>query len=262
MASGTPTYHPAPNWDIPPSKNIVVPGRLITDPKNPESIVSNNSVVPIPQHEICEGEKSDWKTNLNQFRKHGVGFWATCRHIISAGLNSDHVQSTLESHTFDVLETKYFVANDNHRFQALNDAGVQNYFRTTNWKMPVYLITGIKIARGVCASTENSTGWSGQAKLKFDATSVGVPIDVGPDASWDSNNKRSISYSASTDFIFAYQVEEVMPKKGGRGFKAKRYVEGALYAHGEGGHDENANWEGGHYENANWEGRHDGVDYY
>lgn len=96
----------------------------------------------------------------------------------------------------------------------LKDPGLQRFCGKHNWKKPVYLITGIKIARGASVSTDNSTGRWGQAELKVDATSVGVPVDVGPSGSWDSRNKRGISYGASTDYIFAYQITLVMPNKG------------------------------------------------
>ncbi|RSL41150.1 hypothetical protein CEP54_015906 [Fusarium duplospermum] len=190
MSFGTPTYFPSPNSDIPANSDIVVLGRLIEHPHDPQSKIYRSSVVPIPPSAIYEGEKTDWQTNLEQIRS------------------------------------------------VLKDPGLQQYCGNNNWKKPVYLITGIKIARGASVSTENSTGRWYQAELKVDATSVGVPVDVGPSGSWDSRNKRSISYGASTDYIFAYQITMVMPNKGGGGSTNQPYLKDAVYARRKEGDEE------------------------
>ncbi|RSL95713.1 hypothetical protein CDV31_013771 [Fusarium ambrosium] len=233
MSSYTPTYIPSPNWDIPVDSDIVVLGRLIKDPNNPQSKIAKSGVTPIPPPAPYEGKKTDWQTTLEQIRSGRIGLWAKCVQFIEGGLSFGQLKSSLENHRFDVLETKYFLPDDDYFAQVLEDTGVKAYLHVHNWRKPVYLITGIKIARGASVSTENSTGRSAQAELKVDATSVGAPVDVGPEATWESEKKRGISYGGSTDYIFAYQLTRMTPKRGGKDSRNESYVKGAVYGKGE-----------------------------
>ncbi|KAI1453626.1 hypothetical protein F4805DRAFT_442881 [Annulohypoxylon moriforme] len=233
MSSPNPTYIPSPNWDIPADSDIVVLGHLIKDPKNPQSKVPKSSDDPIPPPKIYEGEKTDWQTTLERVRSGRIGLWAKCLQFIEGQLSFSQLKSSMEDHKFNSLETRYFLPDDEYISQALEDTGVQAYFQVHNWRKPVYLITGIKIARGASVSTESNTERSVQAELKADATGAGVPVEVGPEASWESKNKRGISYGGSTDYIFAYQLTSMKPKKGGREFASKDYVKGAVFGKGE-----------------------------
>ncbi|KAM0547325.1 hypothetical protein ACHAPJ_010461 [Fusarium lateritium] len=234
MSSYTPTYIPSPNWDIPGDSDTVVLGRLIKEPKNPQSKIPGSSIDPIPPSKTYEGEKSDWETTLEQVRSGKIGLWAKCMQVIEGGLSFSQLKSALENHKFTSLETKYFLPEDEYLTQALRDTGVQAYLEVHNWRKPMYLITGIKIAKGASVSTESSREKSGQAQVKADATGAGASIDVGPQASWESGKKRGISYGGSTDYIFAYQLMKLKPIKGSTESKSQAYVKGAVYGRDEG----------------------------
>ncbi|KAH6957763.1 hypothetical protein BKA56DRAFT_662796 [Ilyonectria sp. MPI-CAGE-AT-0026] len=109
MSSQIPTYIPSPNWDIPFDSNIVVFGRLIKDPKNPQSKIPKSSADPIPPPKIYEGEKTDWQTTLEQMRSGRIGLWANCLQSISGQLSFSKLKSGMGDHKFTSLETKYFV---------------------------------------------------------------------------------------------------------------------------------------------------------
>lgn len=232
MSSTTPTYIPSPNWDIPADSDIVVLGRLIKDPKNPESRVPG-SAYPIPLPKIYEAEKTDWQTTLDQLRSGTIGIWAKCLHSISGQLSFSQLKSSVENHKFDTLETRYILPDDNYVEKALQDAGAQAYFQVHNWRKPVYLITGIKIARGASVHAESNTERSAQASLQVDGTLSGAPSKAGPEGTLESKMKRGISYGGSTDYIFAYRLMKIQPKKGGQKFTNRSYVKGAVFEKGE-----------------------------
>ncbi|KAM5347453.1 hypothetical protein ACJ41O_010458 [Fusarium nematophilum] len=233
MSSLTPTYIPSPNWDIPADSDIVVLGRLIKDPKNPESQVPKTSADPIPPPKVYEGEKTDWQTTLERARSGTIGIWAKCLQFLGGQLSFSQLKSAMEDHKFANLETKYFVPNDEYLELALQDAGVQAYFQVHNSRKPVYLITGIKTAKGASISTETSTERSVEAQLKVDGSALGAPVEAGPEASWSSKDRRGISYAGSTDYIFAYQLMRLKPKGKGQGSLNERYVQGAVFGRGE-----------------------------
>lgn len=229
MASYTPTYIPTPNWDIPADSNLVVLGRLIKDPKDPQSKIPESGVSPIESSAIYQGEKIDWETTLEKVHSGTIGLWAKCMQFVGGGLSFSQLKSTVENHRFSVLETKYFLPEEDYLARALEDPGVQAYLQVHNWRKPVYLVTGIKTARGASVRTDNKTMRSTRMELKADATAVGANIDVGPEVSWDLGNKRDVSYGGSTDYIFAYQLTMMKPKKKGNSFQNRRFVRGALY---------------------------------
>ncbi|KAF6835933.1 hypothetical protein CPLU01_04036 [Colletotrichum plurivorum] len=213
MSSRTPTYLPSPNWDIPADSNVVVLGRLIRNPKDPQSKVPRSSDDPVPPPEVYEGAKTDWQTTVERSRAGCIGLWAKCLQL-----------------------TRYFLPDEEYLARALEDAGVQAYFHVNNHRKPVYLITGVKIARGASVSTESSVERLAQAEVKADATGFGASVEVGPETSWESAARRTVSYGGSSDYIFAYQLTRIKPKKGGRASKSQSYVKGALYEKGgEGG---------------------------
>src|SRR5271156_872254 len=142
MSAATPTYIPAPNWDIPADSSIVVLGRMIKDPKHPESRIPKSNVVPIAPADIQTGDKEDWHTTSTRLRSGKVGVWAKCLQLVLLGgdLSFSRLKSSLEDHKFEHLETKYFLP-DEYIEKALADPYVQGYFEVNEWRKPVFMIT-------------------------------------------------------------------------------------------------------------------------
>ncbi|KAM0437846.1 hypothetical protein ACHAPT_002211 [Fusarium lateritium] len=232
MSSTTPTYIQSPHWNIPADSDKVVLGGLIKDPKDPEDMILSSNANPVPPTTIYSGEKTDWRATLDQVHSRRIGLWAKCMQVIEGGLSFSQLESSLENHKFTTLETKYFLPDENYFAQVLKDKDVKNAFACLRQK-PVHLITGIKIARGASVSTESKAERAAQAELKVDATGGGGSAIVGPEASLDSQRKIGISYGGSTDYIFAYQVMRIKPKK--RGTESQKYVKGAMFGKGEQG---------------------------
>lgn len=232
MANLVPTYIPAPNWDIPADSDLVVLGRLIKDPGDPESKIPGSSDVPIPPPKVYEGSKVDWATTLEQVRSNSVGLWTKCLQLVGGGLCLRQLKASVEDHRFDELQTTYFRPDDDYYAQVLSDPGVRAYLEVHRWRKPVYVITGIKIARIAKVMTQSTTERGVGVELKADATSVGVPLEVGPDLNTESTKKKGTWFGGSTDYIFAYRLTRMKPRlsKGGAATSEnKAFVKGALY---------------------------------
>jgi hypothetical protein len=230
MSAKIPSYIPAPNWDIPADSSVVVLGRMIKDPKNPESQIPKSNVVSIAPSDIQLGDKEDWHTTSTQFRSGKIGVWAKCLQIVGLGgdLSFSKLKSSLEDHKFGRLETKYFLP-DEYLKKALEDPFVQGYLEVNSGRKPVYMITGIKIARGASVSTEKKKDIGVDGKLGVDLTALAAtPVSFGPEGKLERNDRRKIEYSKSTDYIFAYRLTRLKLKKGG-GFSGKSYVSGAVF---------------------------------
>lgn len=241
MSSRTPTYVPSPNWDIPADSDVVVLGRLIKDPKNPQSKIPKSKDKPHQPSKIYEGEKIDWQTTLDRLRSGSVGLWAKCLQVVGGQLSLSQLKSSIEDHRFTTLETKYFLPDDEYLAGALQDPGVQAYLLVNNWRKPVYLITGIKIARGASVNTEDTTERSAKIEVKANTSSAGVPLAAGPQATYESRKKRGVTYAGSSDYIFAYQLTRMKPKTKGQDCKAQGYVKGAVFGKDEERHSAEIN---------------------
>lgn len=76
---------------------------------------------------------------------------------------------------------------------------------------------------------------SAQAEVKVDATALGAPVEVGSEASWESKKKSGISYAGSSDYIFAYRLTRMKPKRRGHGSSNESHVKRAEFGKEEGG---------------------------
>jgi hypothetical protein len=99
MAPLVPRYIPAPNWDINANSTRVVLGRLISDPKDPESMIPHTWVQPIRDSDIQSGQKTDWETTVDQTRAGQISLWARCLQIVGGvggELSLSHLKRCIE----------------------------------------------------------------------------------------------------------------------------------------------------------------------
>lgn len=103
---------------------------------------------------------------------------------------------------------------------------VQTYLSVTKRAKPVYVVTGLKVARG--ASMESSRSVTKGARLKLGFAHPGVPIEGGPDVGVSRTREEGVSFQESSDFVIAVRVEKiVVDKKGTRQAKTTLHVKGA-----------------------------------
>ncbi|CZR67543.1 uncharacterized protein PAC_17442 [Phialocephala subalpina] len=230
MAALVKTWVPAPNWEIPATSPTVVLGSIIEDPKNPESRINKKGPVAIPDTEIRHDKKIDWKTTANELRSGKIGFWAQCLQVVGLGgdLNLSTLKSSLENHNFDFLETKYFLPEeiDGYMDDSVFDDYVQAYFEVA--KKAVYMITGLKIARGSVVEATKKKEHGGDGKLGIDLQSVAVPVTLGPKWEFKNQEERTVGWGGSTDYIFAYRLKRIKSKKYGA-YKVDNFNKGAVF---------------------------------
>jgi len=101
------------------------------------------------------------------------------------------------------------------------------YVEDTWFKRPLYMVTGLRIARGFSVETTDGKENGGELSVGVDATAAAVPVQVGPKVKilWTKNEK--VGFGASSDCVFAYQVIEIRSKKDDK-FSTKDYNAGAL----------------------------------
>lgn len=236
MANPRKTYFLAPTRDTPPAAAIQL-GHLITDPAWPEENILNPSILPIPS------TMGPYTTT-----KHDVSSSTSISHDTSPGIFTEFLQSIaglgvdLDGHykrehesalDMAAMETTYFSPTVEYVREAVQAEEVRAFLRKKHWlvlKRPVYMITGLKIARGAKAATKmlRETGVHAQVSVDLSAVTGGVPISVGPKLGHDRERGEQMNWNAGDDFIFAYRLRKIVLKKGVE-VKSEMLVKGALY---------------------------------
>jgi hypothetical protein len=233
MSNLVKTYFLAPNFDIaPPPTGPLFLGSIVTDPRNPSrSLTKENDTTP-KTTSIYTSYKEGYSVKRSQMREGKVGIWASfLATILGIGANAEASRNheTDEVYNCDRLETEYFQPDDAYIFQALQVLRVKSYIEKSWFEKPVYMITGLKIARGAIAESGEGKALGWTAKASVDGTSLGIPVSGGPKLEGKIENKEQISWKGSSDFVFAYQVIKIKSKRKDLTFKEEAYNKGALY---------------------------------
>ncbi|KAI1390036.1 uncharacterized protein F4822DRAFT_400591 [Hypoxylon trugodes] len=158
-------------------------------------------------------EKRGFKTTRSKILGGTFGVFAEVLAILGFGIEA-HAEYKREADdvlSIDRLETLAFNPTDEYVKKSMETDGVKIYTNATKNKKPVFMITGIKIARGASLETKRSTTVGGRLKLGFSAP--GMPGDIGPEAGLTKGQSVGESFEGSTDFILAIRVRQIKYKK-------------------------------------------------
>lgn len=153
---------------------------------------------------------------------------------LSADIDVSRLKDKDETYRCKTLETQYFQPDEAYIAASLQHARVTDYVQK-GWplKKAVYMVTGLKIAKGVSAETGSRKEHSIEGQLGVDATAItgGVPVSAGPKGKWSSETSEGVEFGAGDDFVFAFRLIKIRQKeKAEKGFVEGDYVKGALFS--------------------------------
>lgn len=229
----TPTYFLAPDCDFPPD-GLIALGSIIVNPKTPQKSLNhrNNKRVAVPIEDLQEAFQDNWE-NIVKYSRHGkVTIWASFLQMV-LGLGTDVgwglEQGRQDLCRFSRLETRYFEPSTAYIEESLKGEGVQAYISATRYRKPIYMVTGVKIARGASVTGRTVKKHEGTVKAGFDATVLmGVPVSGGPLVEMSSSTEREVKFDNCSDYVFAYRVIKVRISKKGNVKRHKDFITGAL----------------------------------
>jgi hypothetical protein len=225
------TYILVPNFDIPAEgPNAMRLGHIIFDPTNPNIPLNRSTVVPFTDDLIpARTVKPGWTGTISQLREKKFGIWARFLEIIGLrGKISVHSIGDNDNYfTFESLETIYIDPSDEYVKKSMDVDGVKRFLEAGRFKKPVYMITGMKIARGASAIGSQTVVHGGEAKLGFDGTFSGVPVALGPEVEVSSSKTNAVSFEGAEGFAFAIRLRKISYKMG-RDLVHREYREGVV----------------------------------
>ena len=222
------TYFLAPNFDYPPSSNISL-GRIWTDPSDPGTCINPDGPLPFPSNmQVQHGHKTDWRNKTGGQHKGVIGIWARFLQVvgIDAEASVTWQNSNGDTYEFKRLDTEFIDPTTEFYTQSVLAPSVAEYIIETKFKKSIYMITGVKIARGADVEQARSKEAGTHLKAGVDGTTAGSPVAVGPEVTISSSNSETTSSKGSSDFVFAYRLREIYYSKGK--VKHREHNKGAL----------------------------------
>lgn len=229
------TYILTPNFDHDPSSSPIQIGNLIADPLKPTKYLS---LPPSPPPTKTTSQTSlslsrSWGSSMN------AGVWTNFLSFAETSVKGSNGVELTQSFDIDALETRQLrdepQDDDPALLTRLQEPKVQAAIRSGLYgARPVYLISGLKIARGLTVQRE-------EKRTRGAAVGGGVPIIKGISAGADIGREKTTGASSSFkaageegEVIFAYQVHVIKPK----GKKASKLTANVLetdaaFLHGE-----------------------------
>jgi hypothetical protein len=241
MASipSTPAYYLAPNCDYPPD-GLIALGSIIVDPKTPQKSLNhrNNQRVAVPADDLQESFKDNWEDVIKSARHNKVALWTKFLQIflgIGADVSAGLKQGREDFYKFRRLDTKYFEPDLAYIEESLKGEGVTAYISATRGKKPVYMVTGVKIARGASVTGKTVKEYEGLLKVGLDATMLtAVPISAGPQIETSSTKEREVKFDNGSDYVFAYRVVKIKLSMDGKVKGHEDFIKGAFFGTDEG----------------------------
>ncbi|OTA91124.1 hypothetical protein M434DRAFT_63793, partial [Hypoxylon sp. CO27-5] len=204
------TYILSPNFTYKPSGPIRL-GNIIADPFRPTAILSALPADSQPAIETVR--ESEFELEDRKDRNIHLGVWGTFLEWIGASVSGEYAINRSRTYTATELETRYLRDEPSEvetalrvaepAVEAVINAGLFGY-------QPVYMVTGIKIAKGFSAHNEMSKTWEaglGRTAPVFGDASVGGELKAG-----GSEERKLTSRSGNEDIVFAYQLHTINVK--------------------------------------------------
>jgi len=220
-----PTYVLAPNLTYHPNTSICM-GDIIDDPTDPTRVLKSLNPLPsVENHHDYDGNYS--REKVQSLRG---SIWAKFLQTVEAKLEGGASNNVLAKYTFDRLETEYFTKQptDAEAEEIVKDARVRTAVNSgILGKKPVYMISGLKIARGFGLTVDDTKKVDATASAKAPVSSQ---ANVGLEVTGSNTDTVKMSHHTTEDIIFAYQLH-VIAHKGwkNKNFEARVYKPKAAF---------------------------------
>ncbi|KLU85287.1 hypothetical protein MAPG_04315 [Magnaporthiopsis poae ATCC 64411] len=211
-----PTYHRAPYWSIPPPpQGPLQLGVAIADLANPIPLNPPPNQLAIPQADVHTTTQQGFRETTSTISSGGWDVWAKLIGLLlpaplAYGFASERQEE--EVLCIDAVDTSLFFPTPELVRRAVDLPAIRTFLESTRFRKPVYLITGLKVARGASEAVVRSRTRSANAGLG------GGGALPGPAQTQLQMQVRSLgqsSFESSSDFVLGYRLAKVKVKRSG-----------------------------------------------
>ncbi|KAK2053265.1 hypothetical protein LY76DRAFT_597958 [Colletotrichum caudatum] len=236
----TKTYILTPSYTYRPDGPIQI-GSIIADPFRPAKPLSKMAFGTSAIETIFQ---DDLEATCDTGRSLNLSLWARILDAAGVGVGASRSQNAVESLTVQRLETRYLAAepvdDDPELVRCLEEPRVQAAIKGGLFgRAPVYLISGVKIARGLAVRSERGRAVGGSLTATAPAAQA-IGIDVGASMERGKSRNMSSSFNAGEqDIVVAYQLHIIKTTRFSKGVvKADVFESDAAFFHDDGSKEE------------------------
>jgi hypothetical protein len=228
MPSSPPTYIRAPTLTTAPDGPIVL-GNIIISANVPDEPENDQAPATIPN---LNPPHIDYNSGVgaSEFDRQSGGILASFLSITGVGgdVTGRHGTTSSQKFTIKELETQEFKPSKKYIEHAVRDPAVMRYITSGTFRRKhVYMITGVKIARGASAVIKHMKRKGLHLQVGVNTTAAGVPLEVGPKLDVSSGSEMTVSFDNSTDFVLAYRLCKIVVSRKDT-ITSKEYTKGAF----------------------------------
>ncbi|RSL66888.1 hypothetical protein CEP51_012728 [Fusarium floridanum] len=216
-----PTYFLSPNWNFPPGGRIAI-GNIIRNPLKPHLFLTKGGGQP-----TTSSLERRWRLSLETATTKSLTLWGTFLEKIRLGTTAQQDRIKNGKFTMESLETIYLSEDPSpEEIKArCNDPLVREYMRLDSLLCsPVYMVTGIKVAKRFKLEGEKSSSTS----FEFEGGGeVSQEASIGINAAATKRERIADEFESDGDIVFAYQLMKITPK----GWRKEKRLKTDEYQH-------------------------------
>ncbi len=237
MSNRVKTWFLAPSWDLPPDS--VQLGSIIWDPKGPHIDKDHALFTPadtdrdILDHSVRATTKTDFEVRVEELKRLKVGLFARCLHSVPLGgeATAEKDKNAEENYKIQAMRTEWFAPSKALEKKATDAPDVADFLEQADYAVPVYMITGVRIAKGISVTTLRKRGRSLRGWFGIDLSSANVPLTVGAGGADEASSSEFAKFQQSSEIVFAYQLRELRVSDGK--VVGQDFIDGALLGVGQ-----------------------------
>lgn len=222
-------YFLAPTRETPPDTFIRL-GNIIEQPRFADQPLNE---VPLPIDKVTVNpEARRAKFSFGDTKTTTIGIWATfLMQILGVGgdVNTQISRGTTETWDCDTIKTISFEPSIAYIKKSVEATAVKQYIqerRHRPWDTKLYMITGIKIAYGAKGTISYARSKGIHLHLGVDATSLGAPMQAGPDIGVEKGRNVTQDIGDKGPFVLAFRMQKI--KVSGKGQIRHEGVDGGM----------------------------------
>lgn len=210
-----PKYHIAPNFSIPPVEmgGTLELGSIIASVASADDPLNEDCHVRIPPAKLFCGHQRGFTTTKSRMTSGEYGVWAKLVGVDGVGgeLSWAPERSAEDVYSIRNVDTIYFNPSLEYMEESMNQDDVKDHVVGSGYD-PVYMVTGLKTARGPSVRMSKSKKLKGTVELGLHEPG-GLPIELGPKFNISKEKRQEMGFEDSTDFIIGIRVKKLMYKK-------------------------------------------------
>ncbi|KAK2593622.1 hypothetical protein QQS21_008670 [Conoideocrella luteorostrata] len=185
-------------------------GQVLGKPFQPESALMPRGPLPVPKDVIMD-ETEDKNVSISSESELKVLFrmWAELNPVPVTGEANIHVDhSDSASWHFDSLRSQQITPPLTYVQDSMEHDEVPHHLKKWRWDRRVFIVTGVTVAEGATTAKKNARAAGFKTLASGDSSGTGS-TGLGMASEFETNKANEETTGESSNFVFAYSVNEV-----------------------------------------------------